>query len=108
MAIDSSADAALVASGSWGAGTVSEGVAAFFTYSTAPDIERALGRSEYVGCSVCVLGISIGVDYAISNDTETGKPYHSYTILIGGKASTPFETHGGVSYMIDILNLFQK
>ena len=102
VAIDSSADVALVASGSWGAGTVSGGGAAFFTYSTAPDVERALGRSEYVGGSVCVLGFSIGFDYAVSNDTETGKAYHSYTLLIGGKASTPFETHGGVSYMVDV------
>ena len=108
VAVDSYANVALVASGSAGAGSLSGGVGAFLTYSTAPTIKKALGRSEYAGGSICLFGISFGYDYAISNDTETGEAYHSFTFIIGGKAATPFETHGGVSYMIDVADSSQK
>ena len=104
VAIDSFGDASVVVTTSGGAGTLSSGICGFFTYSTADTLSDLEGRSEYAGASVSILVATIGLDYTISNDSETNEAYHSFTLYIGSPSLIPFETHGGVAKTWRIIN----
>ena len=97
--IDGKGNAGLVETLGVGAGTPSAGGGIYISYSTAPTIDKLAGTAYYVGGSIDILGISLGMETSIFNDNiDPGITYVSYSFAISFGAPIPLEEHGGVSY----------
>lgn len=55
-----------------------------------------------VGGSLNIAGGSLGAEYQTFTDPITKECYHGGTVMVGGAASLPVESHGEVTYSVII------
>jgi hypothetical protein len=97
---DKRGNAGLILFVNYGGGMPSASVNGFITITNAPDIYKTTGMGTEVGASVSAGPISIGGEYVMLIDSETGETYHGGTYLGGmspPKLPIPAELHGGAS-----------
>ena len=97
LASDKRGNIGIVISGGGGAGFPSTGVTIFATQTNAPTVEKLNGLGTQVGGSVTVLGGSVGAEYVLFADSDTGQGYQGITVSMGF-SPLPFnvELHGEV------------
>lgn len=95
---DTKGNVGIAVSGGVGGGSPSASVGVIQTATTAPDIYQQRGSSTQVGGSADIMGISIGIETSIFQNSDTLDTYYGGNLMAGIGAPIPAELHGEVAY----------